>query len=250
MEIGIIGAGNVAHVFATQLHNASVSIRGIYSTNSAQATTLANTIGCTCYSNAQQLAQLVDIVILAVPDDALTTLGITTNALVIHTSGATPIDVLHTYSNNYGCMWPIMSLRKELYHQYNNLPIVVNGNTPRAEELILQLAQSITPYAFVINQQQKPYAHLMATLVNNFTNALYTQAQGIGAQQQIPFTLFMPIIQQQVQLLASTPAAQLQTGAAIRKDETTINTHLQLLKDNKHLYNLYQQFTELIQANK
>ena len=82
---------------------------------------------------------------------------------------------------------------------------------------------------------------------NNFANHLFTIGQDILSNNQIPFEILLPLIQNTVEKLTYTYPEKLQTGPAIRNDQQTISTHQALLVDHEEYRKIYEILTESIQ---
>ena len=86
---------------------------------------------------------------------------------------------------------------------------------------------------------------MSAVFVNNFTNHLFKIGHDICTENNIPFQILQPLIQETVTKLETLSPEQAQTGPAIRNDKTTIKNHLELL--NEHQQNIYKTITKSIQ---
>ena len=63
------------------------------------------------------LSQDADIIIIAVADSSIDNLfseGIKHDKIVVYTAGAVSMEVLQPYSKNYGVLYPLQTLRKEM----------------------------------------------------------------------------------------------------------------------------------------
>ncbi len=82
-------------------------------------------------------------------------------------------------------------------------------------------------------------------MVNNFTNHLYALAENYCNRNGLPFQYLLPLIGETAHRLEQFSPAQVQTGPAVRNDTDTIRRHLELLKDDRQLKEIYT----LISAN-
>jgi hypothetical protein len=76
---------------------------------------------------------------------------------------------------------------------------------------------------------------------------MFTIGQDILQQEQIPFDLLIPLIENTVEKLTYTSPDKLQTGPAIRNDSSTIAKHIELLRTHDDYKNIYSLLTESIQ---
>jgi predicted short-subunit dehydrogenase-like oxidoreductase (DUF2520 family) len=101
-----------------------------------------------------------------------------------------------------------------------------------------------------VNSERRLQLHLAAVLVNNFTNALYAAAdehlKAAGFKKD--FDLLKPIMQSSIDKVQTLSPIDAQTGPAKRKDKTTMNKHLALLKQEKQLKKVYKELSKLIRT--
>jgi hypothetical protein len=72
---------------------------------------------------------------------------------------------------------------------------------------------------------------------------MYTLGNDICTENNIPFNILKPLIQETANKIQSLPPLQAQTGPAIRNDRQTIAKHLDFLTDGnkKAIYTLLTQ---------
>ena len=73
--------------------------------------------------------------------------------------------------------------------------------------------------------------HISAVIVSNFTNMLYAVAEDYCRKEGLDFIQLKPLITETASRLGERPAAELQTGPAVRKDHSTIEKHLEQLQN-------------------
>ena len=71
--------------------------------------------------------------------------------------------------------------------------------------------------------------HLAATMVNNFTNYLFAQAESFCKKENISFAVLQPLMEETVIRLRNISPHETQTGPAIRNDLDTLKKHRELL---------------------
>lgn len=251
MHITFVGSGNVATHYALALHACGHAIDQVWSRDMDHAELLAARVQAVPVCRLSDLRPGADAYILAVPDDALFDLALDLqfgSALVVHTSGATSIQVLRSTSANYGVAWSPQSFVRDFALDYSALPFCIEGNTPEAEARLESLFASVSPHICHAGLEQRRHLHLAAVMVNNFTNALYVTAQQICARQQIPFDLLLPIIRTTAQKAGCGDVRLQLTGPAVRHDQKTIDAHRRLLADQPPLLDLYDRLTALLQS--
>lgn len=251
MHISFIGSGNVATHYALALQACGHTIDQVWSRDFDHAELLASRVGAYPTNHLAELRQGADVYIMAVSDDALFDIALDVQfgkALVLHTSGATSIQVLRSTSQNYGVAWSPQSFVRDFALDYPTLPFCIEGNTPKAEETIERLFCAVSPHIYHTTLEQRRYLHLAAVMVNNFTNGLYAAAQQICARQQVPFEILLPIIRTTAQKAGYGDVRLQLTGPAVRHDQKTIDSHRRLLADSPRLLDLYDRLTELLQS--
>jgi predicted short-subunit dehydrogenase-like oxidoreductase (DUF2520 family) len=244
MKISIIGSGNIAHFMGVGLFKNECTVHQILSKNIINATVLATLVNATPIDTIVALDKNIDVLIIATPDNIIDSFEFETEAIVLHTSGATGIAILKKYSHQYGCIWPVQSITKNNLPTTNNIPLVICGNNIEAENSIKKIALLLSNQINVIPESQKTTLHLAATIGNNFSNAMYAWAQEICMLHQLDFELLKPLlINGALQLENNNPDA-MQTGPAIRKDKQTQNMHVHLLQtqQQQELYTLISAF--------
>lgn len=250
-KISIIGSGNIASWLVDALSASSFDILEIHSTNSQTGESLAKAANCAFVHDLNSLDISVHIIILAIPDDALNEVAAqleSGNYLLLHTSGNQSLPI-NSKNKRQGCIWPVFSINKNA-HMLMELSIPLCLSTlqkedkPNIEQLALQISNTIS----WLDNEQKEYAHLAATIGNNFSNHLYSIVFRICKEKNIPFQLLVPLLQNTTNRLSDFDPAKMQTGPAIRNDQTTIEKHTAKLSGLEQA--LYEIFTKLIQGQK
>jgi predicted short-subunit dehydrogenase-like oxidoreductase (DUF2520 family) len=245
MNVVIIGSGNVATVMGGKMSEAGHSILQVMGRKEAPAARLAGQLGCGHTTRWEELDPHAELYLVMISDNALEGLGKVWPApgkLVVHTAGAVSRTVLAGVSERNGVLYPLQSLRKEI-RPFPEFPLLVDANRQEDLEIIETLARTISGQVEQADDATRLKLHLAATLVNNFTNHLYTLADNYCRKENIHFSLLLPIIRETVQRLDRYAPEAVQTGPAIRGDETTLVKHLNLLDNYLTIKELYKLFT-------
>jgi predicted short-subunit dehydrogenase-like oxidoreductase (DUF2520 family) len=249
MRISFIGSGNVATHLALALSGRGHDIVQVWSRDFFHARLLAERVEAQPVNDLSRVGKNADIYILAVSDNALYDLALDLHlgdALVLHTSGATPMEVLKPISTRYGVLWSPQTFVRDMAMEYDKLPFCIEGCNPKTESEIELLIGEVSPFIYHTNLQQRQYLHLSAVMVNNFTNCLYGLAQQLSLAHGIPFEILHPIIATTAQKVVWGDVRYQITGPAIRDDGKTIDAHRRLLAEDPQLLSLYDQLTALI----
>jgi predicted short-subunit dehydrogenase-like oxidoreductase (DUF2520 family) len=253
-KISIIGSGNVASLISKRLNSSGIEIRNIYSRNISNALSLASYVGAKALKDIKAISQNSDLIIVAVNDDALSIvseqLG-SINCPIVHTSGQIGMEVFQSNSLSFGKMYPLQSITKNTKEEVE-IPMCICGNNQLFVQNLHNFSKMFFANSIVIQEEKFQYLHLSAVLVNNFTNALYTQAFEILKEQDMDFEILKPLVNETIQRIGDENPKEMQTGPAIRNDLKTMESHLNLLnKLNKsELVEVYQILSNLITKQK
>jgi predicted short-subunit dehydrogenase-like oxidoreductase (DUF2520 family) len=250
MKIVLLGSGNVATCLGRLCLFANYEVLQVFGRTPASVEELAKEMNAEPVTEWSAISKDADFYIAALSDGALAAFADNLQlekGIIVHTAGAVSMEVLSGVSKNYGVLYPLQSLRKEIVH-YHHIPLLVDGNTPDNKTIIANFAASLSGKTGFANDADRLRLHLAAVLVSNFTNHLFTIANDFCLQEKIDFNLLLPLMEHTVSRLHSFPPNQIQTGPAVRNDLTSIQNHLDLLKDYPNIAHLYQVMTQSIQA--
>lgn len=248
MRIAIIGSGNTATILGRLLKAAGHTITGVYSKTYQHAQTLAVELNAQYVGDVASITDNAELYIIAVNDDMITTVANSLNIagkIVVHTSGPVAAAALQGASSNYGVLYPLQSLRKQLVHQ-PAIPFLVDGSNDEVKQQVKKVAQSISPIVEEAGDEKRLKLHLAAVIVSNFTNHLYALAEDFCEKEGVPFKALAPLMQEVAGRTATYHAAEMQTGPAARGDMATIEKHVELLEAYPLLRKMYRQATESI----
>jgi predicted short-subunit dehydrogenase-like oxidoreductase (DUF2520 family) len=250
MDIVIIGSGNVAAVLGRKLQAAGHKIVQVVSRNATAASELAYEWDTESANYMSLLNRNADAYIIAVSDNAIEEIAgdlKLPGKVVAHTAGSVSKEILKNVTNHYGVFYPLQSIRKEVSH-LPDIPIFYEGSDDKASTILRNLAESISyKQPLAAGTQDRMKLHVAAVVVNNFTNHLYALAEQYCKKEGIDFRQLLPLIEETVDRLKTNSPADTLTGPAIRRDQPTIQKHLEILKDHPHLQKIYQVMTESIQ---
>ena len=248
MDIVLIGSGNVASILGRLSVNAGHKIQQVYSRNTDHAKKLANTLHAEPVMSMDSINRSAHLTIVAISDQAIPSFiksfG-TTNSLTVHTAGSLHISELQTVGDNYGVLYPLQSLRKEIM-DLPEMTILIDGSNASSLYTIRTFANSISKNVNEADDENRLKYHLAAILVNNFTNYLYTLAARFCENENISFSILQPLIEETVIRLRTITPVAAQTGPAIRNDFITIQKHLDLISAYPEIKQLYEIFSSQI----
>ncbi len=248
MKIVLIGSGNVATVLGRLIVRQQHSVVQVISREVEHAAILAAELKATAADFNGQLDPTADLYIIAISDSALENFfvnGDVKNKCVVHTAGSVSKDILGGYSNYFGVLYPLQSLRKEM----NTIPVIpflIDGNTEETCNYIEAFARSISPDVQRTNDEERLKLHAAAVIVSNFTNHLYAIAEDYCIKENVDFDLLKPLITETAQRIGRVSPSKVQTGPAIRKDIHTLDKHLRLFTAHPKLRTMYLRLTDSI----
>jgi predicted short-subunit dehydrogenase-like oxidoreductase (DUF2520 family) len=241
MQVTIIGTGNVATVFGRLLVENGHSILQVYGRDHARAQELAKALGAMAVSDTADINAHADLYLIAVSDDALPELAAAFSVgdkFVVHTAGSVSKEVLKQTSSNYGVIWPMKMIRKNM-PELGSPTIVIDGNTETGRNRIEAIARIFSTDITRAGDAQRLKMHMLAAVVSNFPNHLYRLAADYCEQEQIDFAVFYPIMQATVEQAQQHHPAEIQAGPAFRGDMDTIHKHEAMLQQYPQLLQLY-----------
>lgn len=254
MYITIIGAGNVGSHLARALYAAGHPIQQIYSRQLEHAKPLANLVGAEPINHLSKISPESRFFLIAVRDDAIESITaelsayLPKGAVLAHTSGATPSTVLALHSPDYGVFYPLQTLSKNHPADFQQIPMCIDGSSPKVKQQLQQLAQTISQQVYLADDEQRALLHLTAVFINNFTNALLQASHELTKRANLPQEILTPLLNATIRKGTENEPRSVQTGPAIRGDQQTIDRHLQQLTNHPELSTVYKAITAYIQT--
>lgn len=254
-SITLIGAGNVAFHLAKRLYEKNIKIQQVFSRKISKAKRLAKLVGAQAINDLSQLQEPATIYIIAVHDDAIQEVAQRMSqqihqALVVHTSGAIASKVLKPYFKSYGCFYPLQTFSMEKQVDFETFPLCIYSPQKKNRQKLDQLARSICPNVYEVNDQQKSMLHVAAVFANNFSNHLFHLAEQISDEAGIDFDILKPLILETALKVQSHAPLDMQTGPAVRGDQETMLGHLKLLEGHPEWARLYRLLSAGIASDK
>lgn len=247
-KVSIIGSGNVAqHLIHAFQSNSEIELVQVFARNKKSLTHLLDSNSVT--SDYTQL-QAADVYIIAVSDDAIAEVSSQLpfeNQLVVHTSGTVPLTTLEN-KNHRGVFYPLQTFSKDKAVNFKTIPICLEAENEKDLQTLNQIANAISNSVYEINSEQRKALHVAAVFVNNFVNHLYQMGNEICDNNNVPFEILKPLIQETANKIVSLSPKEAQTGPAKRNDRNTIEAHQQFLTDENQS-TVYTLLTQSIQNN-
>ena len=250
MNVAIVGAGNLGSHLAKGLTEAGIHVAAIWSRNTARMKELALSINSKFVEDLQELPSDCNLVIISVSDDAIASVAsqlshLGPSTVVAHTAGSVSSDVL-SESDNYGVFYPLQTFTKGRQPDWPSIPLLLTASNAAAMSRLKSLARALSNQVQEISDEERLALHLCATIANNFSNHFFNIAHRIAGENDLDFSLLLPLIRETAAKVHDMSPADAQTGAAKRGDNATIDKHVQILSAHPELQKLYLQVSQSI----
>ena len=249
-KVTLIGSGKTAHTLGKALFLAKHELIQVWSRSEVNAIELAKKLNASATTDLSAISGDADIYLIAVKDDAIADVStklIVGDKIIAHTSGIKSKELLRYTSPHFGILYPFISMTKETDVDFEKALFMIEGSDPSTIDSLTSLAQSISGNVKLVQEDQRQSLHLAAVFAHNFTNHMYAVSERILADKGLSFDDIRPLIASHIANVQKLSPSTLQTGPAIRHDQTTIDTHLHLLDMDPSFERLYLIMTEAIQ---
>ncbi|MBM3403472.1 MAG: DUF2520 domain-containing protein [Bacteroidetes bacterium] len=253
-EVVMIGSGRVAKSLGSALCQANIPVSQVYSQNRRHAESLANDWFCDATDCLAEIRPSADLYIIAVSDDSIKHVAVQmprVQGVVIHTSGASPIQLLDGVSRNTGVFYPLQSFSAAGITALENVPLIVEASNQSTTDKLVELALLISGKSLVLPYQERSWLHLAAVVSANFSNFMVSWGEALLKEKKIDFSLLQPLLETVSSRFLKGDAFDAQTGPAIRGDTETLARHLKMLEGYPEYQALYDQISKnIINLNK
>lgn len=245
MKIVLIGSGNVAYHLAKAFHQNDVPLVQILGRNHEALEEIHAATGFPICTDWEKIEN-ADIYIVAVKDNAIQECAQkipNKKAWVLHTAGSVSYREIPEGFQR-GVLYPLQTFSKRKTLNYQEIPFFVETEKQEEAERVMQWASLLSSKVMYADENTRRQLHLSAVFACNFTNHLFTLAENICQQNNIPFEYLHPLIFETVDKIKTLSPKDAQTGPAIRKDMPVIEQQLKGLTGRPK--EIYQLLTESI----
>lgn len=252
-KIVIIGCGNLAWHLARRFSADRKIHLTVYNHRANEHLDAFREMGCETVPSLENIITDASFYFICVYDKYIAEVSELVNpskasSLVIHTSGATPLEAL--VNLNAAVFYPVQTFTRESEIDWLEVPILIEAANKNDLIELRSLAGHFSKNVIHVSSEDRLKIHLAAVIVNNFTNALYAATDNYLAKEirnnRLNFNILLPLIKQTTQKLERMRPLPAQTGPAKRGDKEVQKEHLRLLKQDKTLKKIYKQLSELI----
>ena len=252
MNVSFIGSGNLAWHLAPALDNTNYSIKEVYSSNHKHAEALVQRLyHARVASTLDFSASPSRIFIVAVADDAIPEvvqeIVLPDDAILLHTSGSQPLEVLRdAATSRIGVFYPLQTFTKNRKVDFAEIPVFIESDDRDTERLVLEMAKAISKKVSGISSEERKALHVAAVFASNFTNHMLTLSGDLMRVHKLDFDVLKPLIAETMNkaLMLGPDAAQ--TGPAKRGDLEILDRHLEFLKNDEAVAEIYRVISQHI----
>ena len=248
-RISFIGAGNVSGALCRQMYLSGCKIQKIISKTEINGPALASSCNA-IWSTDFKFTGSEDIIITAVPDDALEevikNIKCNENTLVAHTAGSLGLEVFPSHLKHTGVFYPLQTFSNSRKIEFRDLPFFLEASDTFSSTTLKNLAELIGGKAHFVDSEHRRLLHVAAVFVCNFTNHMLTAGSQITAKAGFPFEVLEPLINETILKARKIGPENSQTGPAYRFDKGTIKRHIDLLSFSPEFQGIYEEVTKSI----
>ncbi len=246
-RLGVVGVGAVGTTLAWGLAAGGYPVVALAGRTSDAAAWLAEQLpGCRAVSSPAAVADLAELILLAVPDDAIAAVAAAVpwrhGQAVVHCSGATPARALLGAGEQgalYGSFHPLLSIPRarpahaaEARARLAGCTFAIEAPAPLAA-VLAEMARRLGARAVLLAAEDRVPYHLAAVLVSNYTVALVAAAADLwarfGVSREEALVALLPLLQSTVANLGQLGLPESLTGPLARGDLGTVRAHLAYL---------------------
>jgi len=252
--IVIVGSGRVAWHLGKRLKSKGLPIAQIIGRTASNIRPLAEALSTNWSNDFTELRPDADWILVAVRDDAIEMVAkqiapYVGESLVTHTSGATPGKMLEPYFQRFGVFYPLQSFSMERSPVWSKIPFCVDASNDTDLLFLKKTAKTIGNLVYRVNDEQRALLHVAAVFANNFANHCFAIAEKLLDENDLPFELMHPLMEETLAKALQDSPERMQTGPAVRGDVDTIQRHLNLLEQYPEWRDLYDGLTKSINSN-
>lgn len=254
-SIGFIGAGTTGTALAVRLFQHGYPVTAVSSRSLTSAEKLASRVsGCKVYSQAQQLADVAQLVFITTPDDTISKVAIEVQwhdrQSIVHCSGAHSIDILEPakqYGARTGCFHPLQTFAS-VDQAIDNIPgstFAIEAEEPLTSSL-KQMAIDLEGDWVILKAGDKVLYHAAAVIACNYLVTLVKLATDLWQTFEVPpaqaIKALMPLLRGTLSNIENVGLPNCLTGPIARGDLGTIGRHLESLsKQAPSLLEIYKE---------
>jgi predicted short-subunit dehydrogenase-like oxidoreductase (DUF2520 family) len=252
MNVSFIGSGNVAWHLAPALDNTDYTVREVYSLQPEHAASLVERLyHATAKSTLDFSSSPSRVFIVAVADDAILEVAreliLPGEAILIHTSGSQPLSALDfAATTRTGVLYPLQTFTKNKKVDFQDIPFFVESEDAATEKVLLEMAKAISSKVYRISSSERQALHVAAVFASNFTNHMLAISKDVLSDNNLDFGFLKPLITETINKALTLGPDEAQTGPAKRGDLEILDKHLEFLKKDEEVAEIYRVISQHI----
>ena len=252
-DVAIIGAGNVATHLGKAIAASGTRIVGVWSPHTEHARALAANLDCPAFVSLEQLPQ-ASLCIISVKDDALPDVARqvgylyskNANSIIAHTAGSMPIDILTSFHKRAAVIYPLQTLSRFRPVNFREVSLFIEGSTEQVVSSVKTFCSKLSDHVETATSLQRKRIHLAAVFACNFPNHCYAIAQQLLRESGLDERCIIPLVEETAHKLRTLPAAEAQTGPAVRRDTKVIAAQSEQLASHPLWQSIYKAMSQSI----
>jgi len=262
-SLAIVGAGRAGSALAIAAHEAGYVVAAVASRRGEVARLLADTVGAEAVATPLAAAASADLTLLAVPDNAITSVAATIAAsgIALHGRGIVHLGArfgpgviasLRTTGAEVGVLHPLQALAgpgsASLLEGASFRIDATGGLRPR----LLAFVDALGARPLEIDPSQAPLYHAAAVLAGNAPLALLAEAtrllEAAGVSRADAHEALAALLEGAARNARRAGAAAALTGPVARGDSDAITAHLEVLAAHPEARDLYLHLTRAMES--
>ena len=255
-HIAIIGAGVVGTTLGVALSRYGYAVSGVADITAEAAKRAAKRIGTpACSTDAIEISRGANCILITTPDDAIVSTceaiaeggGFMQDDIVLHCSGALNSDALDAArecSAFVASMHPIGVFAdvEDSVEQFSHLSFSLEGEAEAVDEAET-MVRTLGGHPLRVTQEQKVLIHIAACLTANYAVTLTNISVQLLHRSNIPVEkaagILLPLLYGAVRTIEKKGLPKALTGPIARGDMTTIQRHIETVRPDKELADIY-----------
>ncbi len=248
-NITFIGSGNVGTQLSKQFFHHGYKIDAILNSSNQEPTDLVQLLQTQYIDDIKQIPSNSDAYIIAVNDDQYVEIIDQfpyKNKLMIHTSGSLESSKFEKKTSRWCCLYPLQTISKTKKVNWDKVSFYLEAAKKDDYSKLLALCSRVGFKHEYADSKKRKRLHVAAVITNNFTYHLMSSVKTYCLKNNIDFDHLKSLLDQSIENILKENPFVLQTGPAVRKDTEIIENHLDLLKNEQDLKEIYNLFSKQI----
>lgn len=256
-SVVLLGAGRVATHLAPALARAGYRVLQVWSRSEASARSVAEPLGVAYTTDLGSVVTNATVYIACVADGALPEVAeqvvaqVGVAPLFLHTAGSVGMDLWQRCgAAHYGILYPLQTFSREREVDVREVSFFVEASDEEAMIAIEALAHNLSDRVYRADSKRRARLHVAAVFACNFANAMYDAALRLLAEENIPFEVLLPLIDETAAKVHVMLPHDAQTGPAVRGDNAVMQNHMAALAGDEELHSMYALISNYINKHR